>query len=72
MIGENLKRIRKQRGFTLKAIAKAVDSSIGYIYELETGSKIPSLSMLQKLAVALDAPVGDLLGVDGKTELVSR
>lgn len=67
MIGENLRRIRKQRNFTLKAIAEAVDSSIGYIYELETGSKTPSLSMLQKLAVALNAPVSDLLEVNEKS-----
>ena len=67
MIGKNLRRIRKQRGFTLKAIAEAVDSSIGYIYEIETGSKTPSLFMLQKLAVALDAPVNDLLGADEKS-----
>lgn len=66
MIGENLRRIRKQRGFTLKAIAEAVDSSIGYIYELETGSKTPSLSMLQKLAVALNVPVNELLEVEKK------
>lgn len=68
MIGENLRRIRKQRGFTLKAIAEAVDSSIGYIYELETGSKTPSLSMLQKLAVALNVPVNELLEVEKKEE----
>ncbi|WP_352402899.1 helix-turn-helix transcriptional regulator [Pyramidobacter sp.] len=67
MISENLRRIRKQRGFTLKAIAEIVDSSIGYIYELETGSRTPSLSMLQRLAVALNVPVYELLGVeDGK------
>ncbi|BDF78349.1 helix-turn-helix domain-containing protein [Pyramidobacter piscolens] len=66
MIGENLRRVRKQRGFTLKAIAEAVDSSIGYIYEIETGCKTPSLSMLQKLAVALNAPVNELLGVNEK------
>ncbi|WP_418565217.1 helix-turn-helix domain-containing protein [Pyramidobacter piscolens] len=67
MIGKNLRRIRKQRNFTLKAIAEAVDSSIGYIYELETGNKTPSLSMLQKLAVALNASVNDLLGVNEKS-----
>ena len=69
MISENLRRIRKQRGFTLKAIAEIVDSSIGYIYELETGRRTPSLSMLQRLAVALNVPVYELLGVeDGKEE----
>ena len=64
MVAENLKRIRQQRGFTLRAIAEAIGSSIGYIHELEIGSKTPSLAMLQKLAAALGVTPNDLLGVE--------
>ena len=64
MVGENLKRIRKERGLTLRAIAESVDSSIGYIHELEAGSKSPSLAMLQKLANALNVTPNELLGVE--------
>ena len=64
MVGENLKRIRKERGLTLRAIAESVDSSIGYIHELEVGSKSPSLAMLQKLANALNVTPNELLGVE--------
>lgn len=63
MVGENLKRIRRWKGLTLKAIADSVDSSIGYIHELETGSKTPSLAMLQKLADVLGVTPNDLLGI---------
>lgn len=66
MVAENLKRIRQQRGFTLRAIAEAIGSSIGYIHELEIGSKTPSLAMLQKLAAALGVTPNDLLGVESE------
>ena len=63
VVGENLKRIRKRQGLTLRAIAESVGSSIGYIHELEIGSKTPSLAMLQRLASALDVTPNELLGV---------
>ena len=64
MVGENLKRIRQKRGFTLRAIAESIGTSIGYIHELEIGSKTPSLAMLQKLAAALNVTPNELLGVE--------
>ena len=66
MVVENLRKARIRKGATLKAIAEAVNSSIGYIHELETGAKTPSLSMLQKLAAALNVTPNELLGVDEK------
>ena len=68
MVAENLRKARIRKGATLKAIAEAVDSSIGYIHELETGAKTPSLSMLQKLAAALNVTPNELLGVEDEKE----
>ena len=63
MIATNLRRARERQKLTLRAVAEAVDSSIGYIHELETGAKTPSLGMLQKLAAALGVTPNELLGV---------
>lgn len=72
MLADNLKLARTRQNLTLKSIAKSVNSSIGYIHELETGIKTPSLEMLQKLAAALNVTPNDLLGVEVSTQVTSN
>lgn len=62
MLGQNLRAIREQRGFTQYALAKASGLAASYIYRIEEGrAKRPSHETLQKLAAALEVAVEDLV-----------
>ena len=51
--GENLKRIRKQRGLTLAALAKIANLNLNTINRIEKG-KTPSPTTINKLSKALN------------------
>lgn len=67
--GENLKRIRREKGLTQKQLAvkaSVAHSAIGYY---EQGRKIsPTYSTIESLAEALDCTMADLLGAQTSTE----
>jgi len=53
--GRFLQDLRKANGITLEALAHAVGTSKGYIWELENGgTKKPSFEVVAKLAFVLD------------------
>lgn len=52
-IGENIRRIRKERGLTLKQLGDLVGVSESYIRAYETGRRNPKQSSLEALADAL-------------------
>ncbi len=60
-MSEKIKTRRKKLGLTLKALAERVGCTDAYISQIETGKAVPSISVLQKIAAALDAQVGELL-----------
>jgi len=49
-IGEKSQKLREQRGFILKEIAKESDTSFSYISKIENDKKNLSVKTLQKLA----------------------
>lgn len=57
MIGDRLKRARKDRGWTLEAVAKACGFSAPSLSEFETGKREPRLIHLEKLAGTYGVPV---------------
>jgi Predicted transcriptional regulators len=59
--GRRLKHARLLKGYTLKQLAERVDCSESMISKLENSRLSPSLSMLHRLAAALDISVPDLL-----------
>lgn len=63
VFGAGLKELREQRGETVRSLAEAVETSFTYISDLEHGRKVPSLSMLLRLAAALDCKVTELVKV---------
>ena len=63
VFGARLKELREQRGETVRSLAEAVETSFTYISDLEHGRKVPSLSMLLRLAAALDCKVTELVKV---------
>jgi transcriptional regulator with XRE-family HTH domain len=59
--GARLQRLRRRRGFTQAALARAIGGHVMTISQLERGVRQPSMAMLQRLAKALRVPVTTLL-----------
>jgi|GEM_PF-5660596 len=49
MIGEEIRRLRKEKGMTLKQLANKIDLSQTYLSQIELGDRNVSLEMLSKL-----------------------
>lgn len=60
-LGQNIKRIREQKGMTQGDICRALNLDRGYISSIENGKRNPTLSTLKKLADALKISVDELL-----------
>jgi len=63
-IGENIRRIRKERGLTLKQLGEAVGVSEAYIRAYESGRRNPKQQSLEAIATALHVNVEALTGAD--------
>lgn len=61
-IGDAVRRLRHERGLTLKQLAERAGLSISQISQIERAESSPSLSSLYRLATALDVRVQDLFG----------
>ena len=57
---ENLKFIRKAKGFSQLMLAEFADLSPGLIGDIEAGRRNPTLTTIEKIALALDVPVHQL------------
>jgi len=60
-IPSRLKELRKRRNLTLQQLAEKAGCTKSYISQLEKGTSSPSVSMLGRLAEALEIPVADLI-----------
>lgn len=69
LFGERLRDVRLKRGVTQQALAVAAGMSEAYISNMEHGFKVPSLTTIIRIAVALDCKVMDLVGAFDKTDL---
>ena len=57
---KRLKDLRQQKRFTLEQLARRAGCTKSYISQLEKGTGAPSVSMLGRLADALEVHVVDL------------
>src|SRR5579883_1711062 len=62
-VGLVIRRERRLRGLTMKALARRAAVSLVYLGEIERGKKYPSALVLERLAEALDLDVSDVLGL---------
>ena len=60
-VAKSVRRLRKERGLTLDELAVRARTSRGYLWEVETAKKTPSLEVLESLSTALDVRLRDLL-----------
>lgn len=69
LFGQRLRDVRQKRKVTQQALAETAGMSLTYISNMEHGLKVPSLTTIIRLAVALDCKVMDLVGAFDKTNL---
>jgi transcriptional regulator with XRE-family HTH domain len=72
MVGDNLRRLRKERGLKQDELAKAARSSQQTISEIENGHRGARTGTLEKLAGALGVPVGAFFADGGKPPVPPR
>lgn len=60
MLGEQLRRLRRDSGMTLRELAERSGLSTGMLSQIENGSADPSLGSLRKLAAVFDAEISSL------------
>jgi transcriptional regulator with XRE-family HTH domain len=60
-VGAVIRRERRERGLTLKALAERSALSVVYLGEIERGKKYPSAQVLEQLAKALALDLAELL-----------
>jgi len=69
LFGERLRDLRLKRNVTQQSLADLAGMSLTYISNMEHGLKVPSLTTIIRIAVALDCKVMDLVGAFDKTDL---
>lgn len=65
-LGEHLRELRQQRGFTLLQLSQQTALSVSYLSDLERGRTNPSIDTLERIAGTYGVLLGELIaGVDG-------
>ena len=64
MFNENLKKLRREKGFSQEQLALRLDVVRQTVSKWEKGYSVPDAALLVKLAEVLDVPVSVLLGKD--------
>ena len=62
-VGQSLRRLRIEQEFSLRALAEASELNINTLSLIENGKISPSVSTLQKLALALNVPIASFFEV---------
>ena len=59
-LGENLNRIRTEKGISQSDIAKTLGVSRGFVSNIENGKRNPTLATITRLAQAVGVPTEEL------------
>lgn len=70
-IGERIRNIRKLRKMTLKELSAITNAHTGYLSNIESNKRNPSIEMLEKISEALDVSVDRLTG-DSVTSIIEN
>jgi len=61
-ISENLKKLRRRKGYSLEKVARLANLSLNTIVKIENGvNKNPTIETLTRIAKALEVGVDDLI-----------
>jgi transcriptional regulator with XRE-family HTH domain len=66
-IGQQILKLRKQRGLSLRALAKLCGMSANAISLIERNENSPNVSSLHQMAIALDVPITDFFYDENQT-----
>lgn len=61
-IGSRIQRLRKEKGLTQEQVAEALDMSVNYLSNIETGRDICSTTLLLGIANLLNASLDYIFG----------
>lgn len=70
-MSELLRAVRKQRGFTLEALADTAGLTKSYLSKIERQQSTPSIAVAMKLAQALDVDVAQLFSDDPEVTTIT-
>ena len=65
-IGEKIKSVRKERRMAQKQLAEKCGLNRNSIYKYEKNETVPTVTHIEKIAVALDVPLSYLIGCEIK------
>jgi transcriptional regulator with XRE-family HTH domain len=69
VFGRRLRELRQKYGVTQQRLSIQTGLTEGYISNMERGLKVPSLTTILRLAVALGCKVTELVSIFDKTNL---
>jgi len=69
-IGTLLRRYRKEKKLTLKAVAEKASISEGFLSQVENDVNSPSVDTLMRICKAIDVNAGDLISQASKQETI--
>jgi transcriptional regulator with XRE-family HTH domain len=72
MLGEKIRRLRKEKNLSLRSLARDVGVTASFLSQVERELADPSLGTLRKIAEILEVPVFELLLEDEPTSPVVR
>ena len=71
-VGEKISRLRKELGYTIRDLSEYTGLSVGFLSNLETGKTSPTVENLQRVAVALQTDLVELITDEKKRRTVIR
>ena len=63
-LGENIRKMRKEKSLTQEALAEALGVTVGAVYKWEADLSIPEVEMLVRIADLFDTSVDAMLGYE--------
>jgi transcriptional regulator with XRE-family HTH domain len=66
LLGLNLKRLREQKGLSLREVGRRVDITPSFLSQIENGKTNPSISTLKAIADVLNTTIASLMGEEIK------
>ena len=71
-IGSRIKELRKKRSMTIQKLAQYTDLSVGYLSNLERNQASPTLANLQRICIALEFSINDILSEREEDKFIIR
>jgi transcriptional regulator with XRE-family HTH domain len=69
IFGEIVRRVRKEHAWTQEDLAEHAGLTTTYVGQVERGDKVPSLTVVLRLSLALEVLPSDMLQIFGFTLL---